>query len=145
MRCAALVRSTRRRRGAATVEMAAIAPVLVMLILGSIEFGRAMMVSNLLTTASREGARVASLPGKDNADVTATVNDRLNSSSIPSAKSTITVKVNGDGTKDASTAMSGDKVSVEVTVKFGDVSWLPTPWFLSKTSQMHGGAVMRRE
>ncbi len=137
-------RPDRRRRGAATVEMAAIAPVLVALVLGSIEFGRAMMVSNIMTTAAREGARVGALPNKTNTDITTVVNDRLDTSSISSAKATIKVYVNGVE-KDASTAVSGDKVTVSVTVKFGDVSWLPAPWFIGKTTQMKGNAVMRRE
>jgi Flp pilus assembly protein TadG len=124
--------------------MAAIAPVLVALILGSIEFGRAMMVSNLLTTASREGARVGAMPNKSNTQILETVEDRLNSSTIPYAKSTVVIKVNG-AVANASTASSGDKVTVEVSVKFGDVSWLPSPWFLSKTSPLYGQAVMRRE
>ena len=45
--------------GAATVEMAVVAPVLFMLILGSIEFGRSMQVTNVLTSAAREGARLS--------------------------------------------------------------------------------------
>jgi Flp pilus assembly protein TadG len=144
MRCAPLTRPAARRSGAAVVEMAAIAPVLVALLLGSIEFGRAMMVSNLLTSASREGARVGALPGKSDTDVVATVNDRLSAATINSSTCTIKVYVNGVEAN-ASTAQTGDKVKVAVTAKFGDVSWLPTPWFLSKTTEMRGNAVMRRE
>ena len=56
-------RSQRVRPGAAAVEFALVAPLLVMLVLGMIEFGRMMMVEQILTNAAREGARKAVLPG----------------------------------------------------------------------------------
>ncbi len=51
----------RNRRGAAVVEFAVVAPVFFLLVFGMIEFGRAIMVQQILTNASREGARVAVL------------------------------------------------------------------------------------
>ena len=56
----AIGRSSRRTRtGAAVIEFAVIGPLLVLLILGVIEFGRMVMVQQILTNASREGARRA--------------------------------------------------------------------------------------
>lgn len=43
--------------GAAMVEFALIAPLLLLLVFGTIEFGRAYNVQNTLTHAAREGAR----------------------------------------------------------------------------------------
>jgi len=45
-----------RRRGAAAVEMALVLPIFFTVVLGIIEFGRAMMVSQLMATSAREGA-----------------------------------------------------------------------------------------
>ena len=48
-------------RGQSVLELALILPILLMLILGISEFGRAWMTMNLLTGAVREGARMASV------------------------------------------------------------------------------------
>ncbi|CAN5220708.1 hypothetical protein BH10PLA2_BH10PLA2_16380 [soil metagenome] len=141
---ATIVSAPRKRRGAAAVEMAVVAPFLFAMLLGSIEFGRAMMVSNLMTSAAREGARVAVLPGGASSDVTTAVNNDLTSVGITASNATITVLVNGAAT-DASTANSGDNITVRVSVPYGKVTWLPSAFFLSGTSNLTGQAVMRRE
>ncbi|MBM4074830.1 MAG: pilus assembly protein, partial [Planctomycetes bacterium] len=68
-----------RRRGAAMVEMALVLPLFLMLVLGIIEFGRAMMIANLVTNAAREGARTAVLDGSTNASVTSDIQTFLRS------------------------------------------------------------------
>lgn len=50
-------------RGAAAVEFALLLPLLVLLIFGMIDFGRAINAQITLTQAAREGARVLALPG----------------------------------------------------------------------------------
>jgi Flp pilus assembly protein TadG len=50
-----------RRRGQALVEFALIVPMLLLLVLGVVEFGRAWNVYQTLTDAAREGARTAVL------------------------------------------------------------------------------------
>jgi Flp pilus assembly protein TadG len=47
--------------GQSIVEFALILPVLLLILFGVTEFGRAIMVTNLLNTASREGARFAAV------------------------------------------------------------------------------------
>ena len=49
----------RKRRGAAVVEFAIVAPLFFLLIFGMIEYGRMVMVQQVITNASREGARRA--------------------------------------------------------------------------------------
>ncbi len=56
-------RNFRRDRGAAAVEFALLLPVLLLLVFGLIDFGRALNAQITLTQAAREGARAASLPG----------------------------------------------------------------------------------
>jgi Flp pilus assembly protein TadG len=48
----------RSERGAAAVEFAILAPVLITLLLGTMEFGRAYNAQITLTNAAREGVRV---------------------------------------------------------------------------------------
>lgn len=64
-------------RGSATVEFAMVLPILLLFIFGIIEFGRVLSVQHLLNTAAREGARMASLPGANNAAVIAKINEVL--------------------------------------------------------------------
>ncbi|MFZ5642259.1 MAG: TadE/TadG family type IV pilus assembly protein [Bacillota bacterium] len=59
-------------RGQAMVELALVLPVLLVLFMGVIEFGRIYHSYLMITNASREGARVAILGGSD-ADIAARV------------------------------------------------------------------------
>lgn len=52
-------RALRSERGAAAVEMALMLPVLILLIGGIVDFGRAYYTQIMLTNAAREGARAA--------------------------------------------------------------------------------------
>jgi len=112
------------RRGAFIVEFAVVAPVLFLLIIGLFEFGRMVMVQQILTNASREGARRAVLEQSTKAGVETTVTDYLDNQTVSGA--TVTV------TPDPLTSVGfGDPVSVTVSVSYDQVSWLPAPWFLS--------------
>src|SRR6476659_9632838 len=51
----------RDERGAAAVEFAFIVPLLIVLVLGIAEFGRAFQVSGTLSAAAREGVRIMAL------------------------------------------------------------------------------------
>jgi len=52
-----------RRRGAAAVEMALVAPLLVLLFFGIVEFGSIFYVRNMMVHAAREGARELATQG----------------------------------------------------------------------------------
>ena len=130
--------SFRKQRGAAAVEFAVVAPIFVLLLFGMIEYGRMVMVQQMLTNATREGARRAVLDGTTMADVKTTVNDYLTSGSITVNDDEITV------TPDPSAASFGDPVTVSLTIPFTRVSWLPSPMFLG-SANMSATSVMRRE
>lgn len=65
--------------GAVAVEFALVAPVLLVLILGIIDFGFAFNAKIAVTQAAREGARVVALGGTDS-DATTRVNETLTTS-----------------------------------------------------------------
>lgn len=130
-------RPAQARRGAAVVEFAAVAPVLFLLIFGMIEFGRMVMVQQVLTNASREGARVGILDGATNSEVTNVVNNYLTAANINGAQ------VETDP-KNIASAGAGDSVKVIVTVDFNKVTWLPAPIFLGGKG-LTATTVMRRE
>jgi len=50
------------RRGQSLVEFALVAPLFFFLAFGMVDFGRAIYYENMLTSAAREGARIAILP-----------------------------------------------------------------------------------
>lgn len=125
------------RAGVAVVEFAVIAPLFFLLILGMIEFGRMVMVQQVITNASREGARTAIVQGATNTDVVGVVQNYLAAGGVRGA----TVSVSPDP---IDLAGYGDPVTVTVSVPFRQVSWLPTPMFLGDT-QLRATTTMRRE
>jgi Flp pilus assembly protein TadG len=52
-------RSRNRRRGGVTVEAALVLPVIITFLFGIMEYGRYLMMLQILTNAAREGARYA--------------------------------------------------------------------------------------
>jgi Flp pilus assembly protein TadG len=136
-------RSCRRdRRGAAAVEFAIVAPVFFLMILGMIEMGRAVMVQQIITNASREGARLAVLPGTTAAQVTERVDEILTASTISGA--TVEILDPSGTPTNPETAEYGDVIRVTVSVPFSEVSWLPASKFLSGRT-LTASTVMRTE
>jgi len=117
-----------RRRGASAVEMALVAPVLVTLLLGMIEAARLGMVAQLLTTAAREGCRVAVLDGMTQADVQSRINSVLSGSGISVGTVTPTCP---SSSYTWTSAPSGTAVTVSLSVPYNQVTWLKVPGFFS--------------
>jgi Flp pilus assembly protein TadG len=134
------VRSPRRsdRRGAAAVEFALVAPIFFLLVLGMVEFGRMVMVQQVLTNAAREGARVAVFDGATSDDVKAQVRNYLTAAHLPATDPVL-------DPVDPKTAGYGDPMKVTVQIPFSQVSWLPSPFLISGSTQLTASVVMRRE
>ena len=112
------------RRGAAIVEFAVVAPVFLTLIGGTIEVSRAIVVVQLLTNASREGARIAGYDTTTSTStVTSAVNTYLTNERISGATTTISPS-------SLSSVADGTAVSVTVSIPYSKVTWLPKPFFL---------------
>ncbi len=139
-----LVRASRRRRrlspvriGAALVEFAMVAPLMILFTLGMIEIGRMTMVKQILVNISREGSRLATLPNSTNQTVQSSVQTLLSGSGIRGA--TISVSPSS-----IATAPSGSMVSVAITVPAQNVSWLSTPLFMAGKN-VQAATSMRKE
>jgi Flp pilus assembly protein TadG len=133
-------RCRRNRQGAAVVEFAIVAPLFFMLVFGMIEFGRAIMVKQIITNASREGARCAVL---DSTTPTASSVNSLVTTYLQNAGITgATITINP---AEPTTAGYGAPVTVTVQIPFSRVSWLPAPWFLTGSTNLKASTVMRRE
>jgi Flp pilus assembly protein TadG len=119
------------------VEFAVVAPIFLLLVFGMIEYGRMVMVQQVITNAAREGARLAVLDGTEGQEVVDLVNAYLNSGSIEGANITVT-PANPDD------AAFGEPVTVTVDIGFSQVSWLPSPMYLGGRT-LSATTVMRRE
>ena len=129
-----------QRRGTSAVELALVAPVFVTLILGQIEMSRLGMVAQLLTTAAREGCRVAVVPGATESAVQNRVDAVLTGSGIPVG----TVTPTCPSPYTWNTAPGGTAITVSLSVPFSKVSWLGTPIFL-QTANVNASATMSSE
>jgi hypothetical protein len=86
-----MIRRARNEPGQAAVEMALILPVLMLLLLGIIEFGSAWNAKQIVTDAAREGARRAVVSDTSivQDDVEDAVINALNRGGIPAHAATI--------------------------------------------------------
>lgn len=146
--------SSHIRRGSAVVECALISPILVLLVLGLLDVGQFINVSQVVDNASREGARL----GSHNLETTV---EEIETKVLDylcvcypalsrEAISESTVIAVRDGSDDmtplTSTAgiKSGDKISVEVTFQYETVRLIHGFFSLNGRS-ISSNAVMRRE
>ena len=148
----AVRRRSRRpdRRGAALVEAAVVLPVFFLAILGIFEFGRAMMVGQLVTNAAREGARRAILYGSEQAEVTTHIREFLqDAGGIDPADVTLRISYapGPDRTGPPPTSLAktetGDRVTVEVSVPWDKAGWGTLRWLSGKS--FRSSATMRHE
>lgn len=131
------MKSRSDRTGAAVVEFAVVAPLLVMLTFGMIEIGRIVMVKQLMINASREGARLAVLPSSTEYQVIQQVQSELSSAYVSGA--TITLNP-----ASLASAPAGTPVTVSIAVNSASVSWLPKPMFVISQT-ITAATTMRRE
>lgn len=109
------LRRMRQERGAALLEMALTLPLLLLVCVGILEFGRAYQTWQVMTNAAREGARIAVLPGITNTDVTNRVQTYLTNGQLPNAAS---ATVNIDRTLTISIGATGTAPAAQVTVNY---------------------------
>jgi Flp pilus assembly protein TadG len=139
----------KKRSGAAMVEMALVLPIFFMVVLGIIEFGRGMMVANLVTNAAREGARLGVLDGTSNADVRTAIQNFLTAAATVSSgdidiQITITpAPGNTNPGNECLNAQSRDLVNIRVAIPFDKVSMIPGSYLAGKT--LVGQSAMRHE
>lgn len=72
------------------VEFALVVPILILLVFGIIEFGNLWMSMNVVTNASREGARLAAVTAPDTGQITTSVNAILATANMTATNITVT-------------------------------------------------------
>lgn len=125
------------RTGAAVVEFAVVAPLLFLLTFGMMEVSRMVMVKQLLINASREGARLAVLPGATSAEVLELVSDELTAYAVNG----VNIQIQPAS---LASAAAGTPVTVSLDVPAASVSWIPKPLF-SFNQTLRASTTMRKE
>lgn len=108
-----------------------VAPLFFAMIFGMIVFGRAIMVKQVVTNASREGARLAVLPGVQNSMVIDRVKEIIAGALGQNVSDVTQVKIlRMDGSDmNIEDAQYGDLIQVEVSVPWSNqnVGWVILP------------------
>ena len=78
-------------RAQSLVEMAVILPLLLALLVGILELGRAWNVKQVITNAARGGARIAAVQKTDDGTAQAEVEDRMADAGLDPASATIVI------------------------------------------------------
>jgi Flp pilus assembly protein TadG len=143
------MRKWRSERGAALLEAAVTIPLLLLVAIGTLEFGRAYQTWQVLTNAAREGARIAVLPNQTQSVVTQRVRDYMQAGQLP-RYNTATVTVNSAATITVNGApVQASQVRVDYPFSFivlQPVARLVTPsTTLGSAITMRAEAVMRNE
>ena len=145
-----LSQAPRSRPAAAAVEFAVVAPVLMLLVFGSIDFGRAIMVLDLLSHAARTGCRTGALAGNGNNEINSAVSTSLTIAGISGAPNPAIDVLPQRSTAwvspgDAGAAAKGDAVRVTVSIKYTEVTWLTFNWFMDPDATLSSSVVMSKE
>ena len=99
------------------------------------------MVQQILTNASREGARRAVLDGVSPTDIQLSVVDYMSGANITIATTDVDVVTNPPVAPDYANSMT-----VTIKVPFSQVIWLPTPiYFKGANSDLVATTTMRSE
>jgi Flp pilus assembly protein TadG len=135
-------------RGQALVEFALVLPMILILLVGILEFARAWNAHQVITDAAREGARIAVVADQPPIDsmtkktmVRNAISRALSNAAIDPSKATVTVKGNGDG--------SGAQTTVNIQLPYHFTFFGPIIKMASGTGQpdvqLKTSYVMRNE
>ncbi len=135
-------RSRNRRRGSASLELALVVPLFLLMICGILETSRLLSVSELLSNIARDGCRVAVANGQTSATATARITTLLSNAGITG--STVTIYDNATANALVENSTFGDQIKVTISVPYSSVSWLRmTGW--NWNTNVGGKAIMSSE
>jgi Flp pilus assembly protein TadG len=117
-------------------EFAIVAPIFLLMLVGFIEFARALMVQQVLINAARVGARQASTTGSTLSEVETAVENYADGLAVPGVDVSVS--------PDPGAATAGTTITVSTSVAFDEVSWLTSPWFLGGAT-LSSSSQMRKE
>jgi Flp pilus assembly protein TadG len=114
--------SQNSERGAAAVEFAILLPLLLMLVLGTIEFGRAYNAQITLTNAARDGVRVMA--------IAKTPTEAKNAARTAAASVSTTIPIS-DVTLSTEVCPTGTQVTLTIKYKLSTITGIAGPFPMS--------------
>jgi len=138
-----LPRRKSKNRAAAALELALVLPLFLLIIIGILEFGRALMMYQMTTNSAREAARRAIITGADDTEVLSIINSYLDACGIKSAGRTIEIRDSDGNVTSIANIGSHEQVTIAIGIPFNENSFGISSWFVGKT--MYTEVSMRRE
>ncbi|MEZ6132571.1 MAG: pilus assembly protein [Planctomycetaceae bacterium] len=130
--------SATSRRGVAAVEAAVIMPVLILLVMGTIEIGTALRASTIMQSATREAGRLVNTDWRDlvgsgdspNAKLERDLRNFVTASGLPGNQLVITVThAEGDNVGQPFDLLDGDNqlqlINITMTLNYAHISLFP--------------------
>jgi Flp pilus assembly protein TadG len=114
-----LLKQQHHEHGQSVVEFALVVPILLLIFFAIIEFGRLWMTVNVMTSAAREGARVAAVSGTNFTPARTAALNVLSAGSITGAS----VSISGPN--------SASEISATVTLTYHTITGFALPGLLS--------------
>ncbi len=127
------------RRGIATIEMALVMPLLLILTFGLIEYGWLFLKSQQVTNAARQGARIAARPDADNSLALASVASAMDNAGLAASGYAVTLSPG-----DVTSPLSGQLLTVSVNVDYENIRLLGLP-FVPMPSTIAASTTMAKE
>jgi Flp pilus assembly protein TadG len=126
--------SRRAGLGQALVETSILAPVLIFILVGIVDFGRVLMVQHAVTSVARQGARVASVGDQSTSSTSMyeKVRSSLTSKGLDPSQATVTIS----GINAASGQPTEVAISYPVTLVILDLIHTNSAINISATSRM---------
>lgn len=137
----------RARRGTIAFDMAIMTPIFLVLAVGIIEYGRGLMVCNLIDDAAREGTLTALQSGATNTEVRSAVQEFLKSAmGLEATDVSVSINIvpgpaNLDPQHQIADSHPGDRISVKVRVPPSKIALLPGEFW--RTQKYVGESTVR--
>lgn len=123
------------RTGAALVEFAFVAPLLLVFFYAMVELTRVMLLQHSVDTAAYEGARAAMVPGATSADAIDSANQLLKAANLKNAIITVDPAVLEESTS---------LITVRVQLPIASNCWITPFWFKSGSVQSEVSLITER-
>lgn len=133
------------RCGATAVEFAVVAPLFFFFIFAIFEFGRTIMVMNLLDEAARRGCRKGIVPGTTTQAIKDEATNFLTLCNISGESVSVVINDGAGNITEAADLPSYSELTVSASVKVNQISWISFWMYPNPDSTLTGTWTLRRE
>src|SRR5262245_32624244 len=136
------------RKAAAAVELAAVAPLLLLFLVGIWEYGRLIQVQSMLTNAAREGGRQAATGKFTSAEIEQIVLDYITQSGYKTTDAknnanVVVTAVNLTTGGDVKDCKRMDDIRIDIEYPFKNARWIALNYFANKNALLRSNSRWR--